>query len=66
MAADVEPDNEANRRLYENFICRTEGRAEYGSGFEPCAPSIKRRGWVGYRFPAAPATDAAPGKKQKR
>ena len=27
LQADVEPNNEANRRLYENFICRTEGGA---------------------------------------
>ena len=53
LQADVEPNNEANRRLYENFICRTEGGA-YGSSFEQCTPSIKRRGWLGYRFAAAP------------
>ena len=53
VQADVEPNNEANRRLYENFICRTEGGA-YGSSFEQCTPSIKRRGWLGYRFAAAP------------
>ena len=53
VQADVEPNNEANRRLYENFVCRTEGGA-YGSSFEQCTPSIKRRGWLGYRFAAAP------------
>ena len=55
VQADVEPRNEANLRLYQNFVCRTKGAHERRR-FVQCTPSLRRRGWVGYCFPPAPST----------
>jgi len=52
MMADVEKQNKANVRLYQNFICRTNGHD--GKKFKPCKPSSKapRQGFVAFRFDA--------------